>query len=325
MPTLSLTSRFLAYEDVGATNNPEQRPFDWTRKIQSIPVENPATEPHRIAPLQSATLFTGVRTLTADNTTQYDLSVSPLAANRYRLKWDGTGTAPGFRTARTIDFAAGTVTVTPQLNQSVVVTASAGLIFGSVQDGDTVFIPGVSTGDAAGPFDTLNEGFWFVLSATSAQVVLARSPGTVFSAKGETVAVASNTAVQAFSSTGVLVDDILKLSSAFPAALRQSYEIVAITDSFIEFLSGVTLAPLSNAIPGATAVTIYSNAKSWIYLETDQNLDITINGNTAFAVEPLVAGDPTKIGRFELMGTIYSLAVANASAQTATIRVLSAE
>jgi len=325
MPILSITSRFFAYDDSGATNNPEQRSFDWTRKLQGIPVENPATDPHRVAPLQSATLFTGVRTLTADGTTRYDLTVSPLAANRYRLKWDGTGTTPGFRTARAINFAAGTVTVTPQLNQSVVVTASAGSIFGAVQDGDTVFIPGVSTGDAAGPFDTLNEGFWFVLSAAADQLALARFPGIVYSAKGETVTVAANTAVQAFSSTGVLLDDILKLSSAFPVALRQTYEIVAITDSFIEFLSGTTLAPLNNTVPGATAVTVYSNAKSWLYLETDQNVGISINGGASFDVEPLIAGDPAKIGHFELMGSIYSLTVTNNSTQTATIRILSAE
>lgn len=325
MPTFNYVSRILAYEDPSSTNNPEQRPFDWSRKLQGIVVENPSTNPYKIAPLQSVTLFTGVKTLTADGTTQYDLSLSALASNRYRLTWDGTGTAPGFRTARTVDFADGTVIVAPQSNTSVIITASAGSVFGNVQEGDTVFVPGVSTGDSVGPFDSLNEGFWFVLTATSSQLVLSRFPNTVYSAKAETVTVAENTSFQVFSSTGVQLDDVLQLGASFPVALRQSYEIVAVTASFVEFISGTVLAPVTNVVPGASAVTVYDNAKVFLCIETDQNVDVAINGNTAFTVEPILAGDPTKVGTFNLTGIVYSLSVTNKSTQTATVRIFSVE
>ena len=317
----------LAYEDQSSTNNPQQRPFDWSRILQGIPVDNPACDPFRVLPLQSVTLFDGTRSISADGTTRYSLSVLNTALNRYRLKWTGVGTAPVFRTDRVVDFAPpSTITITPQLNQSVAVTASAGAIFGAVLPGDVVFIPGVSTGDGTGIFDSLNEGFWSVLDATVSQLILVRNPGQVYSAKAETVHIVSNASFQVFTSTGVQLDDTLSLVSGFTASLLQNYEIVAVTANAIEFLSGVTLPPIASIMPGAGAIVIFSNAKSFVYVESDQNLGLTLNNNTGtFPVEPLLAGDPNKVGLFQLMGTVYKLVVTNKSTQSATVKVLSAE
>lgn len=324
MATLNITNRILAYEDDFVSNNPQKRLFDWSRQLQNIPVENPASEPFKIIPLQQVTLFNGTRTLTADNTTQYSISIVNTATNRYRLKWTGVGTTPAFRTARTVNFASGTVTITPQLNSSVLVTASAGSVFPAVQAGDTVYIPGVSTGDTL-LFDPLNEGFWFVLNATSASLVLSRFPGTVYSSKLETVTITSNTQFQVFSSTGVQLDDILCLASGFAVSLLNSYEIVSVTADAVEFVSGTTLPAVAAIIPGSAAVVVYSNAKTYIYLETDQNISVGVNSLSSFTVEPILAGDPNKIGRFELTSSVYSLVITNKSTQTATIRILSAE
>ena len=325
MATFSLTQRLLAYEDPISSNNPQQRPFDWSRQIQGIPVDNAACEPFRIAPLQQVTLFNGTRAIFADGTTQYSLTVLNTASNRYRLRWTGTGTAPAFRTDRGAALAGVSTTITPQLNQSVVVTTSAGSFFGSVVVGDVVYIPGLSTGDPLGIFNTLNEGFWSVLGATATQLVLTRFPGAVYSAVAETVAVLANTSFQVFSSTGVQLDDTLSLVSGFSAPLLQNYEIVSVTADALEFVSGITLPPIDSIIPGVGAIVIFSNAKSFVYLETDQNLGININGVGSFTVEPILAGDPNKIGAFEMMGTVYSLVATNKSTQLATIKVISVE
>jgi hypothetical protein len=324
MATLNITNRVLAYDDDFVSNNPQKRLFDWSRQIQSLPVENPASEPFKIIPLQQLTLFNGTRTLTADNTTQYALSIVNTATNRYRLKWTGVGTTPAFRAARSISFNNGTVTFTPQLNSSVVVTASAGAIFGNVQVGDTVFIPGVSTGDSV-LFDSLNEGFWFVLNATSTSLSLSRFPGSTYSSKYETVTITAASQFQVFSSVGVQLDDILSLVSGFATVLLNTYEIVSVTADSIEFLSGSTLPAVATVVPGSSAVVVYSNAKTYVYLETDQNILVGINGLSSFTVEPILAGDPNKVGKLELTSSVYSLTVTNKSTQTATIRILSAE
>jgi hypothetical protein len=331
MATLNIVRRFLAYEDGVSSNNPQRRPFDWSRPVQAIPVNHPACAPYGIQPLASVEIFDGTRTLGYNSATQYSLTVSSLASNRYRLKWTGVGTAPAFRTARTVAFGGGgtpvvTVTVAQQLNQSVAVTSSAGAIFGNVVAGDVVYIPGLTTGDSASIFDSMNEGFWSVLSATASQLVLARNPGEVYSAKSEVATIVSDTSFQVFSAAGVQLDDILSLVSGFTTALLQNYEIVAVTADSIEFLSGTTLPPLATVVPGAGSIVIFSDAKSWLYVETDQNISVSLNGNTStFNVEPWQSGDSERPGSFELTGTAYSLTITNKSTVTATVKVLSAE
>jgi hypothetical protein len=327
MATLSVTNRLLAYEDQGSTNNPQQRPFDWSRQLQGIPIDNPACEPFRIPALQQIEVFDGTRVLSSDNTTQYSLAVLNTASNRYRLTWTA-GTPPDFRTARSIDFGTlpKTITVTPQLNQCVAITTSAGNVFDNVEVGDVVYIPGLSTGDAASIFDTLNEGTWSVLDASDSQIVLARNPGTVFSAKDETVTMTDESSFQVFSTDGVQLDDTLSIESGFSATLCQKYEIVAVTATSIEFVSGSTLPNITAIVPGALAIVIFSAAKSFIYLETNQVLDVSINGSeSSFPVEPVLSGDPAKVGIFQLNGTVYSLNLTNKSTQPAAVRVISVE
>jgi hypothetical protein len=330
MATLSITSRYLAFDDFVASNNPLQRSFDWSRVQQGIPVDTPNCELHRIQPLTQIQIFNGTRTLAYDATTQFSLEVLNVAPNRYRLFWTGTGTAPAFRTDRGVNFLTGstpyTVTVTPQLNNSVALTASAGAIFSNVIPGDVVYVPGLTTGDPASILNTLNEGFWFVINTTSSQLILARAPGVTYTSFAQTVNITSNASIQIFSSSGVQLDDTLALLLGFSPVCLQNYEIVSVTATALEFLSGSTLPNISTIIPGVNSIVVFSNAKSWIALETDQNITISLNGNLAsFGVEPFLAGDPCKVGKFELTGTVYSLLITNNSTLPASVRILSAE
>jgi hypothetical protein len=150
--------------------------------------------------------------------------------------------------------------------------------------------------------------------------------GQVYSTLAQTVTITDNTSFQVFSSDCVQLDDTLSLVTGFSPVLLQTYEIVTVTADSLDFISGTILPPLVNFVPGANSIVIFANAKSWIALETDQNLDIAVNGSsTSFTVEPLLAGDPSKVGVFQLMGTVYSLAVTNKSTVPASLRILSAE
>jgi hypothetical protein len=327
MGTLSITNRYLAYEDDSSTNNPQQKAFDWSRQIQGLPVDNAAAEPFRIQPFAQVQIFDGTRTLGYNALTQYSLQPLNTASNRYRLKWTGTGDSPAFRTDRAVTFTnPSTITVTSQLNQCVAVTASAGAVFGSVVAGDVVYIPGLSTGDSASIFDPLNEGVWSVLSADASTLVLGRNPGQVYSALAQTVTITNNASFQVFSSDGVQLDDTLSLIAGFSPVVLQTYEIVGVTANSIDFVSGITLPPTSAIVPGLNSIVVFSNAKSWIALETDQNLDVSINQNlSTFTVEPILAGDPNKKGVFQLQGTVYYLTVTNRSTLPASVRILSVE
>ena len=325
MTTLNLTAHVLAFEDALANNNPQLRPVDWRRALTGVQVDAAWPEVVHLAPFEEAAVFSGARALTADGTTQYALTLSPLASDRYRLAWTGTGAAPGFRTARALALATGNVTLTLNANLTVTVTSSLGSVFGAVQVGDTLHIPGVTTGDSA-LFDPMNEGDWTVLAASAASLTVARAPDAVFSGATETKAVAANTQVQAYSAAGVQVGDTLDVTAGFAPSARRSYVVAAVTARHVEFTSGAPLAA-ETVVPGAAAVALYGAAKTFVYVETNQEVAVKLNGATdeSCRVEPIIAGDPNRPGLFWKTGTTYSLSVRNRSAAPARVFVIVAE
>lgn len=324
MSTLNLSYHSIAFDDEVPTNNPQARNWDEKRQLHGIIIENPCSNVYKLPPLGSLSIFDGSRTLGLNASTSFNLRT--LFANGiYRLSWAGAGASPAFRTDRGLTLSGGTLTITQQLNESVVITHSSGAVFGSVVIGDTVFIPGVATGDT-GPFDPLNQGDWSVLYATATALTLVRFPGKLYSGKAESVAVTSNSQVQAFSSDGVQEDDTLQLKTSFPNGVIGSYSLYRVTASTLEFYSGNPLPQLTSVVPGASSMVIHSEAKAYTCIETNQDIGLFINGSVSeIPVEPFIAGTKGKEGRFELKGTIYSLSITNRSTQIAIVTIRSAE
>lgn len=106
-----------AYEDRHPSNNPSLNNFKWNRDLNSLDVNNATNQSVVVAPGGLIPLFSGVRTLAQDLTTQYSLSLKPLTTNTYVLSWTG-GTAPNFRTPRVFG-ADATSQLTSSVNGSV--------------------------------------------------------------------------------------------------------------------------------------------------------------------------------------------------------------
>lgn len=326
MSLLNRTSRILSYSDLQVNSNPRLRGVDWGRDFVGIPVEKDQQQKYSIDASSEIVIFNGSRTLGSDNTTELALtSLAVLDPNRYRLAWTGTGTAPAFRTDRSLTLSGGTLTLALQPNNSLVATHSGGAVFGAVINSDIVFIPGVSTGDAA-HFNALNEGEWIVIAASATSLTLARDPDSVFSGASETTAVTANAQVQAFSPLGVQIDDTLDISSGFSPSTRKSFVVVAVTASRLEFMSVLPLAAQTVA-PGAMAVAVYSAAKRYCYIESDQNVALKFNGATddGNRLEPIQAGDPQLVGVAEKWGTAFSLSIKNRSTSRAAVLVVTCE
>jgi hypothetical protein len=323
---LNRTSRILSFSDLQVNSNPKRRGVDWTRDLLGIPVEKDQQQKYTIDPMSEIVIFNGTRSLTLDNTTELALtSVAVLDPTRYRLAWTGTGTAPGFRTDRGLTLSGGTLTIALQTNSTILVTHSGVSVFGSVQVGDVVFIPGASTGDTA-HFSPLNEGEWFVLAASATSLTLARSPDEVFQGASESTAVSADSQVQAYTPTGVQVNDTLDITGGFAASARRSFVVVAVTSSRVDFISVTPLAAQTLA-PGAASVTVYSSAKRYVAIESDESVALKFNGSTdeGCRVEPILAGDPDLVGVFEKWGTAFSLSIKNRSTAIAEVLVISAE
>ena len=323
MPTLSQFIKIVAFDDTNQTNKPKLQAVNWDRDtLQGIPVEAPSNNEYTIPALQTRCIFDGTRTLEYDATSQFSVALSTLDPDRYRLTWTA-GTDPNFRTARTVNVTPGSLTFTTQPNQTVVVTHTSGAVFSNVVPGDDIFVPGVSTGDT-GPFNTLNEGHWVVLAASSTELTIVRETGTVFSGFTQTVVITDNSQFQVFSSDGVQVDDVIMLISGFYPSLLHSYEILEVTAKFVEFTSSAPL-PSQTVIPGDGSIVVFDQAKRWIYIETNQEVKLTINNVDLPPVIPFLAGDEGKVGPWMSSSIIYSMAITNNSTQQARVRVISVE
>lgn len=326
MSRLTVISQAVAYKDVGASSNPTQKSVDWARNITNLPVENPGTQPLQIPALSTVTVFDGTRSTSIASNTSFALTLSPIDPTRYRITYL-SGTAPVFRTARAVDLSATTLTLVVNQNLTMTATAGAGTPFSAVVVGDTVFIPGVSTGDVSGSFDTLNEGLWIVLSRSNTALVLVRPSGSVFSGIGEVVTNPATTKFLAYSAAGVQVGDTVEIAAGFASTTQHSYEVLAVTPGWIEFQSTSPLGEESGIMPDAAGLVFYTASKRWLRLECDQECVIRMNGATdnSNRLEPVIPGDPDFVGWHEKFGSVWSLVVVNRSTEVLNLVVMSAE
>lgn len=326
MSILTIATHILAFEDADASSMPKYRLIDWSRSIQNVPCDDPQSRKYSIDPLAQEVVFDGQRTLAIDSTSRFSLGGSPLDSSRYRITWTG-GTAPGFRTDRGLDLTGVAVTVTVNSNSTVTLSVTDGTPFSVVQDGDVVFIPGISTGDSRSVFNSMNEGYWTVLSVTATSIALSRFSGETFQALGEVVTVTAQQQVQAFSTTGVQVGDFVTLSAGFAMAALRSYAVRAVNPSWIEVISTSPLGSQTGVAPGAAGMTCYTNAKTFLHIEGDQEFAIRLNGATddSQKVEPWLAGDPEKMGSYQKCGPCWKLVIVNKSPVKLNVIVLSAE
>ncbi len=326
MSSLTVIMQAVGFEDPGSNSNPTQSGVAWKRSVTGLPVGRPTTLPLLVAPMSTTLVFSGQRSTSIDGTSAFSIAGNPNDPNRYRVTNTG-GTAPAFRTTRSLACNGIVLTVAVQPNYSVKVTAGSGTPFSSVQVGDTVFVPGESTGDVASAFDSLNEGYWIVIAASSTVLTLIRAPGTVFQGLSEVVTPSSNAQIQAFSADGVQIGDVVDISLGFSVTARHSYDILAVNPSWIEFESTSPLGSETAIAPTASGMIFYTSAKRWLRVEGDQEFIVRVNGDSGNTnrVEPIIPGDDKFTGWYEKFGSVWALSIVNKSTSPLNLVVLSAE
>lgn len=324
--TLVIASLTRAYSDTPNTAAPTMKSIDWASQV-SVPVSNAKTEPYKLAPGETLSVFSGVRATGVDGTTQFTLALSTLASDRYRFTAT-SGTAPALRTDRGLTLNTASVVMAVNANQTVSMTSASGS-FSAVQVGDVVFLPGPTTGDAATVFGVANEGLWSVLSVAGdgSSMQLARPADTTFDAAGETVTVASNAQVQAFSASGIQVGDQVNISAGFASSVQRSYTVLAVTPSWFEAVCSAALPIAAVATPGASGIQFFAAAKRFLRLLADQECIPRLNGDSGATnrMSPWAAGDKQLMADFCKVGPTWSLTVQNASATQMNLLVISAE
>jgi hypothetical protein len=216
------------------------------------------------------------------------------------------------------------LTLVANSNGTLTITAGSGSPFSAVVVGDTIFVPGTTTGDSSIGFNVLNEGSWTVLSASSGAVTLVR-PSGVFEGVGETVTPSSNDAL-AYSSSGIQVGDNVDVSVGFSSSALRTYEIVAVTSKWFEVTSTTPLVAEA-ALPTASGMIFYTNAKRFIRIESDQESVVRVNGDTSSynRLSPWSPGDVQQVAEYTRVGPTWTLKVLNRAVVSANVLVMSAE
>ncbi|MDE2425722.1 MAG: hypothetical protein KGO96_07430 [Elusimicrobia bacterium] len=327
-PTLNIFSTSTAYSDSTPNSNPQLRVFDWTKKNTLISVSNPKAEKFTIIPSGSLQVFSGVRTTTLDATTAFTVTLSTLSTSTYRFTWV-SGTNPTLRTNRNLSLTGIAVTVTLNNNATAVFSIPSGTFSGTVV-GDSLFLPGPTTGDSATPFSTLNQGLWTVIAVASnnLSVTAIRPAGQTFSGANETQTLTSNGQIVAFSAAGVQINDKVDISAGFSSVDNGTYTISNVTPTFFEVSSGTSLPLESSITPGASGLIFYSVAKRFIRIETDNEASAQFNSDTSqnTRISPFIVGDPNNTGFLDKWGITWALTIINRSpTNTLNLLVLSAE
>lgn len=323
--TLNLVTSIVAYTDSNTNSNPQERSPQHGKTFLGLPIENPGGDNYSVEAGATKSVFSGVRSTSIANDTEFTLTLSSLASNRYRFT-HSAGTAPAFRTNRNLTANTHTITIVVNANATITMTSSFA-DFGAVIVGDIIFIPGTTTGDTAGPFDALNEGYWQVLSTSTTILQLSRLSGTSFEAAAEVVTITANSQLQAFSAAGVQVGDGLNISNGFATSVLQAYTVIAVNPSWFEVYSTNTLPVSAIGIPTTSGIAFYSSLKRMVYVEADQDCVIKLNGDTNNyqRLQPWLSGDKTMVAQYLKVGPAWSLDVENKSTNVLNLFVAHVE
>lgn len=331
MSTLSQTTSIVIYKDSTSSNNPRLKYPEWKRTISGQSVSNPLIKELELPPYGVSVVFDASWALSTDIDTELSLSLNPQLSSVYRLAYV-SGTDPVFRTTKTVATNTRTFTITINNNATALFTLSASGLLTQVSVGDIVYIPDTSMGDSVtSPFNDLNVGFWVVLGKTTSSLTLTRLPGESFSGTAEAVVITNDNQFTVFSSDGVQVGDTLAVTGGTFSTTTQgkTFVISKVTDKFLEFTSAESLALQASILPTATGMYVYSGAKQFIRIESDQMCQISLNDDAGgnLRLSPRIVGDfENGAGHFELWGHVWKLSLLNLSkTSTANIVIISVE
>ena len=319
MSKMNLIVHINAYEDDTDTNSPTMNNVKWNRELNSIDIAEPESKSLKLNAGQSMTLFSGTVSTSDDNSTTFDLALKVGCTNVYRISHN-SGTTPAYRQARLSGADATTVVTVTKNAKLITMTSSAGTAFDLIANG-------VVVGDevrVGAPFNTQNQGKFKILALTATSFTFEHEIGQ---AEGPiTLGATFANAVDIYSADGVQIGDKTDIVAGFSSVVFGTYEIVDVSHGYIEIYSNESL-PSETAIGNVPEVMlIYRDAKQFLYIESDNKINIKLNGSVVTnEIQPFQVGTAKKSGVFMTKASVKSCIIENKSQQTASIFYVSAE
>lgn len=324
MNILNVITQILSYADPCATDNPQLRSIDWTRRFNGISAKKPESDSQQLAPGESFTVFDGSRsTSLAAGTSVLKIELINASQSRYRMTV--TSGPAGFRAARAVSGITGCVVAVN--NNSVASFAFAGATLTGVVVGDTMRVKGAATYDVSPyAFAAANAGLWRIIGVSGTTVQAVRLPGQAFSGTNQTVASATAD-VEFYSAAGVQAGDTMLVSGTFAQPSQRAYSVADVTPTTIDFVSTMPIPTETGLTYVADSITFYMNAKKLVYIEVDQEAVVRFNEDASDSnrVSPVVSGAAPSVGYLHKYGDSYRIVVVNKSINTMNVKFFLAE
>lgn len=323
MSQLNLQINAIAFADNQASNNPLLRHFDLTMKLMGINAKNPDQRPYTIPAQSSQVIYDGTRSNAIDGTTEFNVTKPYLDKDVYRFAHNGNGTAPAFRTDRSVGITTSTQFQITVNGPVATLTAVAGpFVTTNIQVGDIINLFSGAGCSAA------NQGRFVIIAKTSSSVSIQN-----INAAGETFTVADVTKILIYSSGGssnqAQIGDKVIISSGFSIATHGTYDITEITPEWFEIAVGAAAGiPLETAIiPTSSGLIFYKEAKRFLLVAAQQTVSVRLNSDTSNnnLVEPIEPGLAEKSGVLVKNGSFHKLVIVNNGLVDANIIVATVE
>lgn len=308
---MNLLIHINAYQDKNATNNPTLNNFKWLKDIQGIDAAEPESRSLNLNSNQEVELFSGTVATQDDTTTEWNIALKTGTTNNYRIS-HASGTLPVFRDLRNTGADATTEITVTKNARLLTFTSTAGtpldLINGGVQVGDEVSLGSV--------FNVSNRGVFKILSLTATSFTVENEIGVA-----ETVVLGASfdDVLRIVSSDGVQIGDKVDIVAGFSSTTFGTYEIVGVSDKYIDIFSAKSLASESGVSNNPKAFDIYRDAKSFVYIQSDKKIEITKDGQDPVVLSPLKCGSDFKDGIYLVSSTTRSLKIKNTSVERASV------
>lgn len=316
MSYLNLGIKVLIAEDQSHTN-PNIRTPDITLDIQKVPVSRPKTDEIVLQPGDSEMIATTVRSIAADNTTEFEISRPWSNADIIRLTWTGVGTAPGFRTKRALGVDATTqITFTRVAPNTVRIAASAGTAINSaaVLVGDTFKLE-QSTESLTSPFSPTNTNLYLKVQSKGTGYIDVLDNGSLILDTDILLGADFDQLMSVFSPGSVRIGDTVQISGpSVNVGNAGKFTVLNLSHDYIEFLNPLAVA---ETFQNSSSVVVFDRLIGFLMVRSrncPEGFSIRIDGGSAFKLTP-IAGEAVFVGSI----VAHTIEAVNDGSQTVVI------
>lgn len=232
------------------------------------------------------------KAISLDSTTELQVTQpynSLTQETTWRVRWTGNGTNPNFRVRRSLTVNSTTTVDITRLNDTVARVQFSGAIGSNAKINDILLLEKDNDIGLLSPFNAGNQGIPVRIVGVGSNFLDVDDSGVLVNETAVLLGVDYLDVLKVFSSTGIQVTDVLKISSsAFNYGSRGSYKVIFVSADYID-IEAPSLVP--ETVSGITeGFQVFSNtiqyfavkSKGAIQLIVDEKvLDLSLLGDTA--------------------------------------------